>query len=78
MSPYIGMPGPMEMLILLVMGLVCLGVPIAIVVTVFAVARRSGRSTPDSPPCPSCGTYLVPGAKFCHQCGSSLQEPQGP
>ena len=77
MSPHF-MPGPMEMLLLLVMGLVCLGVPIAILVTVFAVARRSGRSTPDSPPCPSCGTYVVPGAKFCHQCGSSLQEPQGP
>jgi len=78
MSPFFFTPGPMEMLILLVMGLVCLGVPIAILIAVFAVARRSGSSTPDSPPCPSCGTHVVPGARFCHQCGSSLQEPQGP
>ncbi|HUT94333.1 MAG TPA: zinc-ribbon domain-containing protein [Thermoguttaceae bacterium] len=78
MSPQFGMPGFLEILVVLAVGLVCLGVPIAILIAVFAVARRSGRSTPDSPPCPSCGTYVVPGARFCHQCGSSLQERQGP
>jgi len=67
----------MEMLIILVMGLICLGVPVAILVAVFAVARRSGSSPPDSPPCPSCGTHVVPGARFCHQCGRCLQEPPG-
>ena len=76
MSPHFGVPGPLELLILLVMGLVCLGVPIAILIAVFAVARRSGPSTPDSPPCPSCGTHVVPGARFCHQCGTSLEPRQ--
>ena len=72
----VGVPGPMEMLILLVMGLMCLGVPVAILVVVFAVARKSHSSMPDVPPCPNCGTHVVPGAKFCHQCGSSLGPPQ--
>jgi len=76
MSPHF-MPGPMEILIILVIGLICLGVPVAILVAVFAVARKSGSSMPDSPPCPSCGTHVVPGARFCHQCGRSLQEPPG-
>jgi hypothetical protein len=71
-------PGPMEMLIILFMGLVCIGVPAAILIVVFAVARKSGSSTPDSPPCPRCGTPLVPRAKFCHQCGSPLGQQEGP
>jgi predicted amidophosphoribosyltransferase len=68
------------MLIILVMGLVCIGVPIAILVVVFGAARRSHSSMPESPPCPQCGTHVVPGAKFCHQCGATLgpsAPPQG-
>ena len=72
------MPGPMEILIILVMGLVCIGVPVAIVIAVFAIARKSGSSTPDASPCPNCGTHVVPGARFCHQCGSSLGQAGGP
>jgi len=75
---YFGMPGPMEILVILLIGLVCLGVPIALLAIVFAVARKSASSTPDSPPYPNCGTHVVPRAKFCHQCGSRLGQEQDP
>ncbi|MFC1597576.1 zinc-ribbon domain-containing protein [Planctomycetota bacterium] len=70
------MPGPLEILIILFAGLVCLGVPIAVLVVVLTVARRSKASFPDSPPCSNCGSHVVPQAKFCHQCGSPLQQQQ--
>lgn len=73
-----GMPGPLEIIIVLFIGLICVGVTVALVVAVFMIGRKSGRATPDSPPCPNCGSHVVPGAKFCHQCGNSLQERQGP
>ena len=72
------MPGPAELIIMLFMGLICLGVPIAVVIVVLAMSRKSGSSMPGSAPCPNCGTHVVPGARFCHQCGNSLQEQQGP
>jgi hypothetical protein len=68
-------PGPLEILIILVTGLVCLGVPVAVLVAVFMIARKSRGSTADAPPCSNCGSHVVPGARFCHQCGSSLQGP---
>jgi len=73
-----GMPGPLELIIILLMGLVCLGGPIAVLVVVLSMARRSKASLPDSPPCSNCGSHVVPQARFCHQCGNSLQEQQGP
>ena len=65
-------PGPLEMLILLLIGLICVGVPIAALVVVLLIARKSGASRPGSPPCPHCGSHMVPQAQFCHQCGSRL------
>ena len=73
-----GMPGPLEIIIILLVGLMCVGVTVALVVAVFTIGRKSGPATPDSPPCPNCGSHVVPGARFCHQCGSSLQEQKGP
>jgi len=75
MISYFGMPGPMELLIILVTGLVCLGVPVAALVAVFMIARKSGGSGSDAPPCSNCGSHVVPGGRFCHQCGNPL-EPQ--
>jgi hypothetical protein len=80
---HIGFPGPLELIIILLMGLVCIGVPVVLLIVILAVARRSSPATPDSPPCPHCGTHVVPGARFCHQCGRPLEprqaaEGQGP
>ena len=47
----------------------------AILVAVVLIACKSGRSTADAPPCSNCGSHVVPGARFCHQCGSSLEGP---
>ncbi|NQT11128.1 MAG: zinc ribbon domain-containing protein [Planctomycetes bacterium] len=69
-----GMPGPLELMIILGMGMVFVVVPIAALVLVLLFARRSSRSQPDSPPCSNCGGHVVPGAQFCHQCGSPLQQ----
>ena len=49
-----GMPGPLEIIIILFMGMICVGVTVALVVAVFTIGRKSGPSTPDSPPCPNC------------------------
>lgn len=72
-----GIPGPLEVLIVLLMGLVCLALPVAILAVVFMIARKSGGSASDAPPCPKCGSHVVPGGRFCHQCGSPLGPPQG-
>ena len=33
-------------------------------------------AAPSAPPCPKCGSALLPGAKFCPSCGCNLQPPQ--
>ena len=66
------MPGPLEMLIILLILLIFFGLAIAVLVVVLLIARKSGASRPGSPPCPHCGSHMVPQAQFCHQCGSRL------
>ena len=68
-------PGPMEIVLILFI-LAAAAVPIVLLVVILAVARKSGPATPDSPPCPNCGSHVVPRAKFCHQCGNALEEQQ--
>ena len=65
-------PGPTEIVILMFLGLVVIGVPIAVPLAVLAITRKSGRSARASAPCPSCGGEVVPGARFCHHCGTRL------
>ena len=65
------LPGPLELLILLL-------ILVLIVSVIFRMVPKSGAPKMNSRPCPNCGTPVVPNAKFCHQCGSSLQERQGP
>ena len=67
-------PGPMELIIILLVW----GVPIAVLIAVFLIVRKSGAPAAGSAPCPNCGSHVVPQAKFCHQCGSPLQEQQRP
>ena len=67
MCAYFGIPGPLELILLL--GIV-LG-PLVLALVVFLIARRAGSSRA-SPPCPQCGSWVVPGAGFCHRCGNRL------
>jgi hypothetical protein len=75
---FIGMPGPIEMLIL---GLVCLA-PVAVVVVcliVFGISKRSGPGPTPSPnlyPCPDCGHQVSHLAESCPKCGRPLGPPQ--
>ncbi len=69
-------PGPLELLIiLLILGLAVLAPLIALVVIL--AARKSGASRPAPAPCPNCGGWVVQQANFCHHCGAPLS-PQEP
>ncbi len=51
---FVGMPGPMEMIIIVGM----LAVPLVLIVIVLAALRRSGSNpaaNPNLTPCPDCG-----------------------
>ena len=68
------MPGPMELLILVVIGGVC-GAPVVILLALLATGKlRCSRR--ESTPCPSCGGWTLPGASFCHQCGEPVETPR--
>lgn len=72
---FVGMPGPLEMLII---GVLCLGVPaVAVVIVVFALAqsKRAGVNPAQNPnlvPCPDCGRFVSRLAPNCPQCGRPL------
>jgi len=60
------MPGFLELLIIGLIGLVCLGVPVIIIV---AVVVSSNRRQQQSTKCPNCGELLPP-SNFCAHCGA--------
>jgi len=71
------LPGPME----LVLGLLCLGVLVAIVMlAVMLSASQKGRSDPAANPnlfpCPDCGHFASRRAPSCPQCGRPLSPPE--
>lgn len=66
---FIGMPGPFEMLIILVMGCFVFGLPILILVL---IARGRQNSVHARPACPHCQGWTVPQANYCQWCGKSL------
>lgn len=66
-----GMPGPMEIMIIAGM---C-GLPLIVGLVVLAVlASNKGRSAgPQAgPPCSHCGGWTVPQANYCQWCGKPL------
>ena len=71
----IGMPGPLEMLII---GAVCLGIPlVAVAIVLFALAQskragQSGAQNANLAPCPDCGRLVSRLAPNCPQCGRPL------
>ncbi len=68
-------PGPHEILILLIIGLILLA-PIAIAVVAIVVFSRSRKRSADNPnlkPCPDCGRFVSLRAATCPQCGCPLQ-----
>ena len=69
-------PGPMEMVIILAI-LGALGLPVLIVIVLFATGKLSS-SKPQSPPCSSCGGWTFPGTRYCPHCGSPLSSPEDP
>ena len=64
-----GMPGPLE---LLIVGLVCVAPIVAAIIVLVVVLRSRGASSASSPPCPTCSGWTVPGTKFCPHCGAAL------
>ena len=69
-----GVPGPFELLIL---GLICVG-PLVVLVVVLLALRMGKKSPGSQPPCAKCGGWTVPGTKFCPHCGSPLEGPPPP
>jgi hypothetical protein len=65
--------GWMEMLILGVLGLGCVGVVVAVTVAATAGGRRSENS-PQQPVvrCPSCGAVRPASDNYCGACGKAL------
>jgi hypothetical protein len=67
-----GLPGVMEVLILLAL---CGLVVVPVVLVVFFVVRRSGDSQGGNPnlrPCPDCGAPISLRATACPRCGAPL------
>ena len=74
----LGMPGPLEMLII---GMICVLPVVALVViaVVLVSLRKSGPNPADNPnlyPCPDCGQYVSRMAPNCPHCGQTLTPQQ--
>lgn len=74
----VGMPGPMEIIII---GLVCLA-PLAALIAIVIVLARSKKTgldptqNPNLVPCPDCGRMVSRRAPSCPQCGRPLMPQQ--
>ena len=72
---FIGMPGPLELLIL---GVPCLGVIVVVVVVVMYAmtqSKKTGENSSQNPnlvPCSDCGRLVSRLAANCPQCGRPL------
>ena len=75
-----GAPGPMEVVIVVAIGLiVLLPIVIGIGAVVFAISSSRRRNAPQSTkphlmPCPDCGKEVSLKAVTCPHCGASLAE----
>ncbi len=76
MTPFalVGMPGPMEMLII---GFLIMPMLAAPIIVIYLVCVRNKR-TSAAPPCPHCGHPTVPSTRFCPHCGGPLGQPPTP
>jgi hypothetical protein len=64
--------GPLELLIVLgLLGLLAVGVVIAVVV-ILAASKKGGSANPNLFPCPDCGRQVSRLAKSCPNCGRPL------
>ena len=69
MLAFFGMPGILEIVLLLM----CLAVFSGIVILVLVLATRRPSATPNLYPCPDCGRSVSVHADSCPQCGCPLQ-----
>ena len=71
-----GMPGPMEMIIILgVLGVFALGVVVIVLVLAMSSTRRKRRDPPNPSlvNCPQCNHAISPAANTCPSCGHPLK-----
>ena len=68
-------PGPLELIIIGIMGLVLSAVVVALVVALNRTREASGNN-PNLKPCPDCGRFVSLRATTCPQCGCPLQTQQ--
>ena len=68
MAVFIGMPGPIEMMIIAGM---C-GLPVILVLVVLAMSKSRPAGPQAGPSCSSCGGWTVPQANYCQWCGKAL------
>ena len=68
-------PGPLELIIIGIMGFVLSAVVVALVVALNRSSKASG-SNPNLKPCPDCGRFVSLRATTCPQCGCPLQTQQ--
>jgi hypothetical protein len=67
-----GMPGPLEIIIILLILALLVGVPILVIVTVLVIARKSNQPSMPNPnlmQCGDCGAWISHQATACPQCG---------
>lgn len=60
-------------IIALLVGLVLVGILMAIVVAIITVVARSGKKNPNLLPCPMCNQRVSPAAVSCPNCGHPLK-----
>jgi hypothetical protein len=70
MAIFVGLPGVLELLILLVM---CGGPVIVGLILVYFLAIRPQQAKADLIPCPDCGHRVSPRAESCPNCGGPLK-----
>lgn len=71
MFGFIGAPGPLEILIILVILAIPVGVAVGIFVLIKLLASKGGGE--NLVPCPDCGRQVSRLAVSCPQCGRPLQ-----
>jgi len=71
MLAFTGMPGPIELLILVVLCLVPVVAAIAVIVSIF-LERKMEPPGAKMTPCPDCGHPMPPGEKQCPNCGCAV------
>ena len=77
MSAFFGVPGPLEILIILfILGILVL--PVVLLVVILASGSKRRSPPPTTATCPRCGGWLAAQAKFCHHCGTAIAPPQSP